>query len=74
MTVSDDLHQDSGAPSDDDFAEMVREVRRFVREQVVPLEAEIDEKDEMPERIRDAGQGRSGCTALPSRPSTAGSG
>jgi acyl-CoA dehydrogenase len=53
MTVSDDLHQDSGAPSDDDFAEMVREIRRFVREQVVPLEAEIDEKDAMPERIRE---------------------
>ncbi|MHB8693023.1 MAG: acyl-CoA dehydrogenase family protein [Solirubrobacteraceae bacterium] len=31
---------------------MVREIRRFVREQVVPLEAEIDEQDEIPERIR----------------------
>ncbi len=36
----------------DDFTEMVREIRRFVREQVVPLESEIDETDEIPERIR----------------------
>jgi len=31
---------------------MVREVRRFVREQVVPLEEQIDREDEVPERIR----------------------
>jgi acyl-CoA dehydrogenase len=37
---------------DDVFAEMVREVRRFVREQVVPLEEQIDREDEVPERIR----------------------
>jgi acyl-CoA dehydrogenase len=36
----------------DVFHEMVREIRRFVREQVVPLEAEIDERDEIPDRIR----------------------
>ena len=36
----------------DVFREMVREIRRFVREQVVPLETEIDEQDEIPERIR----------------------
>ncbi len=36
----------------DAFAEMVREIRRFVREQVVPLEAQIDETDEMPARLR----------------------
>jgi acyl-CoA dehydrogenase len=29
-------------------------VRRFVRNQVVPLEAEIDDKDEVPDAIRDA--------------------
>ncbi len=29
-------------------------VRRFVRDQVVPLEAEIDDKDEVPDAIRDA--------------------
>ena len=52
MSVSPDVDRESGAPSDDDFAEMVREIRRFVREQVVPLETEIDEKDEIPERIR----------------------
>ena len=37
-----------------DFAAVLAEVRRFVRERVVPFEAEIDEKDEVPEEIRDA--------------------
>ncbi len=37
-----------------DFAEVLAEVRRFVRERVVPLEARIDEQDEMPAEIRDA--------------------
>jgi acyl-CoA dehydrogenase len=37
---------------EDDFAEMVREIRRFVREQVVPFEEQIDREDEVPERIR----------------------
>ncbi|MGA2009804.1 MAG: acyl-CoA dehydrogenase family protein [Solirubrobacteraceae bacterium] len=35
------------------FAAMVREVRRFVRNEVVPLEAQIDETDEVPARIRE---------------------
>jgi acyl-CoA dehydrogenase len=34
------------------FAVILREVRRFVRNEVVPLEAQIDETDEIPERIR----------------------
>ncbi|MFH0180738.1 acyl-CoA dehydrogenase family protein [Streptomyces cacaoi] len=38
----------------DDFTAVLSEVRRFVRERVVPLEAEIDEKDEMPTDIREA--------------------
>lgn len=37
-----------------DFSAVLSEVRRFVRERVVPLEAEIDEKDEMPAEIREA--------------------
>ncbi|WP_372349832.1 acyl-CoA dehydrogenase family protein [Streptomyces sp. KL116D] len=37
-----------------DFTTVLAEVRRFVRERVVPLEAEIDEKDEMPAEIREA--------------------
>ncbi|MBV9383311.1 MAG: acyl-CoA dehydrogenase family protein [Streptosporangiaceae bacterium] len=36
------------------FAEVLSETRRFVRERVLPLEAEIDEKDEIPEEIRQA--------------------
>jgi len=36
-----------------DFETILAEVRRFVRERVVPLEAEIDEKDHVPEGIRD---------------------
>jgi acyl-CoA dehydrogenase len=39
-------------PDDEVFGEMLREVRRFVREQVVPLEARIEETDEIPEWIR----------------------
>ena len=35
------------------FAVMLREIRRFVRSEVVPLEAQIDETDEIPERIRE---------------------
>jgi acyl-CoA dehydrogenase len=34
------------------FAVILREVRRFIRTEVVPLEAQIDETDEIPERIR----------------------
>ncbi|MFF0156532.1 acyl-CoA dehydrogenase family protein [Streptomyces sp. NPDC005263] len=37
-----------------DFSAVLSEVRRFVRERVVPVEAEIDEKDEMPADIREA--------------------
>jgi acyl-CoA dehydrogenase len=37
---------------EDAFVEMAREVRRFVREQVVPLEERIDAEDEVPARIR----------------------
>jgi acyl-CoA dehydrogenase len=37
----------------DDFTEMIREIRRFVREQVVPAETEIDETDDIPARIRE---------------------
>jgi acyl-CoA dehydrogenase len=38
----------------DDFSAVLSEVRRFVRERVLPLEAEIDARDEMPQDIRDA--------------------
>ena len=37
-----------------DFQDVLASVRGFVRERVVPLEAEIDEKDEVPAAIRDA--------------------
>src|SRR5690242_13751034 len=37
-----------------DFSDVLSEVRRFVRDRVVPLEAQIDEKDEMPAEIREA--------------------
>src|SRR3954463_1141029 len=37
-----------------DFSAVLSQVRRFVRDRVVPLEAEIDEKDEMPADIREA--------------------
>ncbi|KRD03920.1 MULTISPECIES: acyl-CoA dehydrogenase family protein [unclassified Streptomyces] len=37
-----------------DFSAVLSEVRRFVRDRVVPLEAEIDETDEMPADIREA--------------------
>ncbi|MGO9956497.1 MAG: acyl-CoA dehydrogenase family protein, partial [Solirubrobacteraceae bacterium] len=40
------------APSAEMFRVMLREVRRFVRAEVVPLEAQIDERDEVPEHIR----------------------
>jgi acyl-CoA dehydrogenase len=36
----------------DDFKEVVREVRRFVRNEVLPAEAAIDEKDEVPDHLR----------------------
>jgi acyl-CoA dehydrogenase len=39
--------------NEDDFSEILREVRRFVRNEVVPLEAEIDAEDEVPERLRE---------------------
>ncbi len=34
------------------FAVILREIRRFIRNEVVPLEAQIDENDEIPDRIR----------------------
>jgi len=37
-----------------ELADVLATVRRFVRGQVVPLEAEIDEKDEVPAGIREA--------------------
>ncbi|MBO0850809.1 MAG: acyl-CoA dehydrogenase family protein [Pseudonocardia sp.] len=37
-----------------DFRDVLAAVREFVRERVVPLEAEIDEKDEVPSALRDA--------------------
>jgi acyl-CoA dehydrogenase len=37
-----------------DLGDVLSTVREFVREQVVPFEAEIDEKDEVPPAIRDA--------------------
>jgi acyl-CoA dehydrogenase len=37
-----------------DFRDVLAAVREFVRERVVPVEAEIDEKDEVPTSIRDA--------------------
>jgi acyl-CoA dehydrogenase len=37
-----------------DFQDVLASVRQFVRERVVPIEAEIDAKDEVPESIRDA--------------------
>jgi acyl-CoA dehydrogenase len=37
-----------------DFRDVLASVRQFVRERVVPIEVEIDEKDEIPESIRDA--------------------
>jgi len=42
----------AAAPSAEEFREMVREVRRFVRNEVVPREAEIDETDEIPAGLR----------------------
>jgi acyl-CoA dehydrogenase len=50
VTVPDVEHEQG--PTPEEFAEMIREIRRFVRDEVVPLETEIDEKDEIPERIR----------------------
>ena len=48
-----------GAPgieqvSDEDFAEILKATREFVRERVVPRENEILEKDEIPDDIREA--------------------
>src|SRR5690242_4575307 len=43
----------SDGVTEDDFTEILREVRRFVRTEVVPLEAQIDERDEVPERLRE---------------------
>jgi len=37
-----------------DFQDVVASVRQFVRERVVPIETEIDEKDEVPDQIREA--------------------
>jgi acyl-CoA dehydrogenase len=36
----------------DELHEILREIRRFVRNEVVPLEAQIDERDEIPDGIR----------------------
>ena len=38
------------------FADVLAGTRRFVREAVVPREAEIDEKDEIPDDIQQAAQ------------------
>jgi acyl-CoA dehydrogenase len=38
----------------DDFKDVLDSVRRFVRERVIPLEQEIDEKDHVPDDIRAA--------------------
>ena len=38
----------------DDFKDILDSVRRFVRERVIPLEQEIDEKDHVPDDIRAA--------------------
>ena len=40
--------------TDDDLQDILASVRRFVRERVVPIEQEIEEKDEIPESIRQA--------------------
>ena len=37
---------------DDDFRQALAEVKRFVRSEVLPREAEIDERDEIPESLR----------------------
>jgi acyl-CoA dehydrogenase len=37
-----------------DFSDVLAAVRRFIRQDVVPREAEIDEKDEIPDALRDA--------------------
>jgi acyl-CoA dehydrogenase len=39
---------------DGDLQDILASVRKFVRERVVPIEQEIDEKDEVPEPIRQA--------------------
>jgi acyl-CoA dehydrogenase len=39
--------------TDDEFREILREVRRFVRNEVVPAEAEIDATDAIPDRLRE---------------------
>jgi acyl-CoA dehydrogenase len=40
--------------TNEDLEDILASVRRFVRERVVPIEQEIDEKDEVPEAIRQA--------------------
>lgn len=40
-------------PSADVFVEILREVRRFVRERVVPLEERIDDTDQIPQTLRE---------------------
>jgi acyl-CoA dehydrogenase len=37
-----------------DFTDVLASVREFIRKRVVPVEAEIDEKDEIPAALRDA--------------------
>jgi acyl-CoA dehydrogenase len=38
--------------NESDFADVLTEVRRFVRAEVLPREAELDESDEMPDALR----------------------
>jgi acyl-CoA dehydrogenase len=38
--------------NESDFADVLAEVRRFVRAEVLPREAELDERDEMPDALR----------------------
>ena len=43
-----------GSVDPSDFADVLASVREFVREQVVPLEDEIEAGDEVPEKLREA--------------------
>ena len=36
----------------DEFDDIRQAVRRYVRDEVVPLESEIEDRDEIPERVR----------------------
>jgi acyl-CoA dehydrogenase len=50
MQIRDKIR--AGAVQESDFNEVVASVRRFVRERVVPLEAEIEETDAIPAELR----------------------